>query len=311
MSNILYVIDGFLSSQDKANITIELIEQLKKLDPSKEILLINKYNNSWGLEKQVNYYSEYLDGFLVGYPPKEVLENEQYDKPYVYFEIEQGILENWMPLEGVSDHVANVYNSFIFSLKEAKKLNYDKVFRIEYDMLFDEEEFKLILNDLDKFENEDFLIYGKRQEGNWSKSYQSLIDLHFCGYSSKILKNFDYVKNDKEFWELCSKINYTGKWSEYIMSMSSNFNINNCVGIIYDGITRNKFPNSQFDRISSSGEWTDKWKDIPKICKLDVDNGHKLDPSKVVIFYLNKDYEFAEVEVVGTNNYYKKENSKI
>ena len=146
-----------------------ILEQLKKLDPSKEILLINKYNNSWGLEKQVNYYSEYLDGFLVGYPPKEVLENEQYDKPYIYFEIEQGILENWMPLEGVSDHVANVYNSFIFSLKEAKKLNYDKVFRIEYDMLFDEEEFKLILNDLDKFENEDFLIYGKRQEGNWSK----------------------------------------------------------------------------------------------------------------------------------------------
>jgi len=307
MSNILYVIDGYLTSKDKFEVTLELINQLKKLDPQRKILLINKFNNSWGIEQYVDYYCEYLDGFLVGYPPNDVLENKQYDMPYVYFEVEGKTLENWMPLEGVSDHVANVYNGFIFASKEAKKLGYEKVFRIEYDMLFDEVEFQTILDDLNKFENEEFLIYGKRQEGKWAQNYQFLIDLHFCGYSNKTLQGFDYVKNDNEFWSLCKKIGYVGKWSEYILAMVFNYNLKeNIQGTFYHNFTRTQFPNSQFDRISSSGLWTDKWKDIPKIARLDVDGGHKPDKNRLVLFYLNMDYDSVDVEIVSNKGYYKK-----
>jgi hypothetical protein len=70
-----------------------------------------------------------------------------------------------------------------------------------------------------------------------------------------------------------------------IFQYNSNENV---FGKIYEGPIRNKFTKSQFDRISSSGEWTDKWKDIPKICKLDIGQGHKTDPNKLVIFYLNE-----------------------
>lgn len=307
MSNILYVIDGYLSSEDKVGVTLELINQLKKLDPSRKIMLINKFGKSWGLENSVDYYNEYLDGFMVGYPPQEMIDSKIFDKPYVYFDIPNGTLENWMPYSGVSDHVANVYNGFIYAMSEAKKLGYGKVFRVEYDMLFDEGEFSQILDDLELFENNDYLIYGKRQEGKWAAGHQSLIDVHFCGYSEKMVESFNLVNNDDEYWELCRKIGYAGKWAEYIMSMVFKYNQNeNVVGIMCEGNVRRKFKHSNFDRISSSGEWTDKWKDIPKICKLDIDNGHKLDNTKLVIFYLNADYETADVEIVGNCGYYRK-----
>ena len=45
MSNILYVINGYLSSEDKVVVTMDLINQLKKLDPSKKIMLVNKFDN--------------------------------------------------------------------------------------------------------------------------------------------------------------------------------------------------------------------------------------------------------------------------
>jgi hypothetical protein len=175
-------------------------------------------------------------------------------------------------------------------------------------MLFDENEFKEILKDLDVFENEDYLLYGKRKEGKWIHNHQSLIDVHFCGYSNKMVKDFTFVKNDDEYWQLCHKIGFLGKWSEYVLSMVFNYNINkntNIKGKNYDGFVKIKFPKSNFDRISSSGEWSDKWKDIPKICKLDIGGGHKPDPSKLVIFYLNMDYDCVEVDCVGNNGYYK------
>jgi hypothetical protein len=307
MSKILYVIDGYLSSQNKSDVTIELIEQLRKLDPSREIMLVNKFNKSWGIENMVDYYREYTDGFMVGYPPKEILDSKSYDKPYVYFETTSVILENWMPLTGVSDHVANVYNGFIYSSREAKNVGYEKVFRVEYDMLFDESEFLEILEDLSKFEDEEYLIYGVRHEGVWAKKDQGLIDLHFCGYSEKMLKNFDFVSNDDEYWNLCSKIGYTGKWSEYVMYKVFKTNTNeNLFGSVYEKNTRNRFPKSNFDRISSSGEWTDKWKLIPKLCKLDVDNGSQPDKSKIAIFYLNLDYDNVTIETISNANYYKK-----
>ena len=121
MSNILYVIDGYLSSKDKAEVTLELIQQLRKLDGSRKIMLINKFGNSWGIDTQVDFYREYLDGFMVGYPPEEIINSNLYNKPYVYYEVNSGILENWMPFVGVSDHVANVYNGFIYGIQEANK----------------------------------------------------------------------------------------------------------------------------------------------------------------------------------------------
>ena len=211
-----------------------------------------------------------------------------------------------MPYVGVTDHVANIYNGFIFSMEEAKKLGYSKVFRIEYDMLFDEVEFESILEDINNFENEDYLLYGERKEGKWSNEKLSLIDVHFCGYSSEIVKDFTFVKNDEEYWELCGKVGYYGKWAEYLLSMVFKYNTDeNIKGKSYEGYVRKRYVNSQFDRISSSGEWIDKWKDIPKICKLDVNGGHELDPNRIVIFYLNLDYDSVEVEIVGNNNYYK------
>lgn len=166
MSSIIYVIDGYLSSQDKVDVTIELISQLKRLDPKRKVMLVNKFNNSWGIETYVDYYREYLDGFLVGYPPSDITESQFYDKPYVYFDIDGGTLENWMPYVGVSDHVANVYNGFIYAANEAKNLGYEKVFRVEYDMLFDDDEFYEIKNDIDRLENMNYLIYGKDKKEN-------------------------------------------------------------------------------------------------------------------------------------------------
>ena len=306
MSGILYVIDGFLSSEDKVEVTKDLITQLRDMDPKREIMLINKFPNSWGLESLVDYYREYLDGFMVGYPPTDIIESKQYDKPYVYFATDNLTLENWMPYQGVSDHVANVYNGFIFASKEAYKLDYERVFRIEYDMLFHEDDIKVILKDLDNFENEEFLIYGKRQEGQWAPQHQSLIDLHFCGYSYRMIDGFNFVKNDEEFWALCSKIGYYGKWAEYVMSMVFESNKNkNAQGTIYNGFSRHRFLNSKFDRLSSSGIWTDKWKHIPKICKLDNNNGHKTVEDKIAIFYLNMDYNFVEIDCISNKNYYK------
>ena len=306
MSSIIYVIDGYLSSQDKVDVTIELILQLKRLDPNRKIMLINKFNNSWGIENYVDYYQEYLEGFLVGHPPQDIIDSKLYDKPYVYFDINDGTLENWMPYVGVSDHVANVYNGFIYAAKKVKELGYDKVFRVEYDMLFDDDEFLEIKNDIDKLDNMDYLIYGKRQEGKWAANHQSLIDVHFCGYSIDMVKDFDFVKNDDEYWSLCKKIGYAGKWAEYVMSMVFRYNMSeNTNGIMYEGHVRQKFKKSKFDRISSSGNWTDKWKDIPKFAILDINNGHQTDDTKIVIFYLNMDYDLAEIEVVGDCGYHR------
>ena len=97
MSNILYVIDGYLSSEDKVEVTKDLIDQLRKLDPNRKIMLVNKFNKSWGLENHVDYYREYLDGFMVGHPPQDLVDSKIFDKPYVYFDISDGTLENWMP----------------------------------------------------------------------------------------------------------------------------------------------------------------------------------------------------------------------
>lgn len=304
MSSILYTIDAFLDTKQKYDVTIELIEQLRRLDPNRKILLINKNNNSFGIEKYVDYYEEFLDGFLVKSPPQHIIDNNEYEQPYVFFAGDFGTLENWLPTEGLNDHVANIYNGFVFAAKQSQLKGYDKVFRIEYDMLFDDEEFKTILNDINQLEHSDYLFYGRREGsggGQWAKEYQTAIDLHFCGFSNKLLYNFDFVKNEIEYWDLCKKIKYVGKWSEYVISMvfeSAGFK--NFDGKVFVGHSREKFNKSKFDRISSTSIFDNRWRDIPKICKV---SGYE---DKIGIFYVNQNYESVEIETISNKDYYKK-----
>lgn len=306
MEDFLFVIDGFLSDYQRVYVCDELIKQLKKTFPDKKILLINKYNNSFGLDTKVDYYFYYGDGFMVGPPPEELIVKHVYNKPYVFLDTDAGIFENWMPHVGVSDHVANMYNGFIISSKIANFLGYNKVFRIEYDMLFDENELEIIKEHLKTFQNEDYLIYGRRKEGTWAAEHRSLIDLHFCGFSTKMLNGFELVLNDSEYWTLCNRLGYWGKWCEYLLSAIFDINVGSLVGSEYPGFVRERFPQSKFDRVSSSGFWENKWTDMPKICCITRDNGKTHETTQILIFYWNNDCEKMKVSV-NTNFGYEKE----
>lgn len=306
MSNFLFVIDGYLSNYQRVSVCDELITQLKNSFPDKKILLLNKFNNSFGLESKVDYYFYYGDGFMVGPPPEEMMNDKRYCKPYVYLDTHVGVLENWMPHVGVSDHVANVYNGFIIASRIAKSLGYDKVFRIEYDMLFDEGELGTIKQHLEKFENEDYLIYGRRKEGSWISEYLSLIDIHFCGYSYKMLEGFELVQDSSEYWNLCDKVRYWGKWCEYLMSMVFESNLNKGIGTEHPDSVRRFFSNSEFDRISSSGNWEHKWRDMPRICRISKDKGVTDSSDEIVVFYWNNDADLMKLKV-STNFGYSKE----
>lgn len=305
MNDFLFVIDGYLSNYQRVSACDELIVQLRSNFPEKKILLINKFNNSFGLESKVDYYFYFGDGFMVGPPPEEIIKDNRYCRPYVYFETNVGVLENWMPHVGVSDHVANVYNGFILSSRMAENLGYKKVFRIEYDMLFDEKELETIKDHLKKFETEDYLIYGRRKEGSWIPGYLSLIDLHFCGFSTKLVEGFDLVKNNSDYWLLCDKIKYWGKWCEYNMSMVFETNLNKAIGTEYPGFVREFFTKSHFDRISSSGLWENKWSDMPKICRITRDHGKTEDENEIMLFYWNENSENMKVEVTTDFGYSK------
>src|SRR6056300_1765193 len=107
--DLLLVVDAYLSNKERAEACLNLINQLKEILPEYEILLINKSKESYGLEKQVDYYFNYGKGFLVGYPPEDVIKNKQYEVPYVYVETDTGVCENWLPFIGVTDHVVGIY----------------------------------------------------------------------------------------------------------------------------------------------------------------------------------------------------------
>lgn len=306
MGDFIFVIDGYLSNYERVSVCDELIIQLKKNFPEQKILLLNKFSNSYGLESKVDYYFYYGDGFMLGQPPEEIIKDKRYCRPYVYFQVSAGTLENWMPDVGVSDHAANVYNGFVISSKIANSLGFEKVFRIEYDMLFDNNEINILKEHLKKFKDEDYLIYGRRKEGGWAADYLSLIDLHFCGFSTKLLDGFDIVRSDSDYWGLCEKIKYWGKWAEYLMSMAFNKNITDCTGSEHPGWVRDFFPKSYFDRVSSSGLWEDKWIDMPKFCKISRDNGQTELDDEILLFYWNENSEFMEFDV-STNFGYKKQ----
>lgn len=307
MSNILYVIDAYLTSKEKYDVTIELINQLRKLDSHRKIMLINKNDDSMGIEKHVDFYREYLNGISVKSPPNHYI-NNGYESPYVYFGIDFGILENWLPADGFNNHVANIYNGFIFACEEAEKQGYKKIFRVEYDMLFDESEFQSIIDDLENLENQDYLFYGRREGNGASKEFQTSIDLHFCGFSTKLLKGFNYVNSEKDYWDLCEKIRYIGKWTEYVISMLFEYNnLKSYNGKIYYDSRLDKFPKSNFDRISSSDIFKGRWKEIPKICRIYTDlTVNSLDHNRIMVFYLNLDYESVEIETICNQGYHKK-----
>ena len=71
-NNLLLVIDSYISDNIRAEACSNLITQLRTHLPEYELLLINKSNNSFDLEKKVDYYFNYGKGFLVGYPPEQV-----------------------------------------------------------------------------------------------------------------------------------------------------------------------------------------------------------------------------------------------
>lgn len=287
-SDLVILVDGYLSTPERARVCSELIDQIKSTLPYK-VILFNKYSFSWGLDSKVDYYFTHLEGFMVGRPPQEYLDKELYERPYVYVKTGVGTHENWLPLTGVHDHVANIYNSFIFASETAKNLGFKRIFRIEADTKFDLKELKSLSTDLRSFK--DYLLYGERQEnGNWGKDHHRLIDLHMIGFSTDLFQGFNVIHNDKDFWKLCEKINYYGKWIEYIIPTSIYYQKQKFQfdGISHSGSVRDRYPNTQFDLINTPGGWTDKWNNIPKPCKI---LNHKDDkfhvPNKLGLFYWN------------------------
>jgi len=178
-NNLLLVIDSYISDSTRAEACSNLITQLRTNLPEYEILLINKSSNSFDLEKQVNYYFNYGKGFLVGYPPEEIIKNEYYEVPYVYVTTNFGTCENWFPFVGVSDHVAGIYNSFV----------------------------------------------------------------------------------------------------------------------LYEGFWYDLFPKTQFDIINGAGGWADKWKSIPKICKVSYNEHEDHIKNEFVLFYWNDKEEPMNISV--------------
>jgi len=297
MKNTLITIDSYLSAEDRADSCRNLIKQIREVFGNEyEILLINKSNKDFGLQKEVDYYYNLSNSFMVGYPPEDIINSERYERPYVYVNTGVGTCENWLPLTGVTDHVAGIYNSFVISTKISEMMGYSHVFKVEYDTVFDMDELRDIKNDLEK--GKDYIFYGVRKMGEYAKKHHYLIDVHIVAYSNKIFDGFNIVKNDNDFWSLNEKINYYGKWIEYVIPNVFEYQKRDKQydGLEYEGFLREKYPNSQFDIINGAGEWTEKWKNMPKVCfiKNDDDNEN----FNVGLFYWNENESELKIETV-------------
>jgi hypothetical protein len=308
-SDLIIIIDGYLSTPERAKVCSNLIDQLKSVLPY-EIALFNKFSFSWGLDSKVNYYWNHTGGFMIGHPPQELLDKELYERPYVYVKTSIGTHENWLPLVGVQDHAANIYNSFIFASIAAKNLGYKRIFRIEADTEFNLNDLESLKNDLESFEH--FLLYGERQEGDWAKPHHRLMDIHMVGFSIDLFTGFDLVNNDKDYWDLCKKINYYGKWIEYVIPTIFYYQKQKYPfkGINYPGSVRDQYPNSKFDLINNPGGWVDKWKNIPKACKILLHKDDKKElTNKVGLFYWNEEdnleVECKVINLEGKEIYHK------
>jgi hypothetical protein len=272
-----------------------MIDQIKSSNFEFKILLLNKSGQSFGLEKKVDYYYNHSESFMVGYPPQELLDSNKYSRPYVYFETPSCVLENWMPLTNVTDHVASIYNSFILSSRLSTMLGFEKFFRVEFDIDFDSDDLLEILTKVS--EMQDFLIFGYRKEGKWMGENQFLMDVHISGFDNSFFDEYNLVKNDYEYWDLCSNIEYYGKWIEYVIpAIYRKKNIEKISGYLDYEKIRMKYPKTKFDVVSSPGEWKNKWYEIPKLCKVRSFDGQTKHENKLGIFFFNDDFEKVLVD---------------
>ena len=307
----LIVIDAFLSNPERANTCKKVITQLRDVFTKEKILLINKNANSYGLEDQVDHYY-HQEGFLLREPPQQILNSSMYERPYTYLETSHGVFENWFPLTGVTDHAANIYNTFVIGGQMAKNLGFKKVFKVEYDVDFDSLEIQDIKKKVDSFK--DFLLFGKRKQGKWAKSHQYLVDVQIAGYDADLFHNFSIVENDDEFWELCSRIGYYGKWIEYIIpAMIDSIKEKKLLeGEFFGNDLSSFYPKTKFDTISSNSLFTSSSEEIPKVCRVgSMSIGEHAKDNEIVLFYLGsgKAYETAEkikssckIYIESTNN---------
>ena len=292
----LIFIDAYISDFDRVGACANLIKQIREYYPEYKLALLNKYPDSWKLDSLVDYYFYYGDSIMVGKPPQHLLDNKLYELGYVYVNTSLGTCENWVPLVGVTDHVASIYNGFIFSARIAKSLGFKKVFKIEYDSILDPEEAQFIKKDLPEFQ--DYLLYGKRQEGQWAKDYHYLVDIHAIGYSVDLFDGFDYTLTDEAWWDLCKRIKYYGKWIEYIIPAVIETQRKNkfLEGIVYEGKYFDIFPNTSWDIINSPSYWTEKWNNQPKICRLSYDSGKTESNNEAILFFWNEEEKDLEIE---------------
>lgn len=305
MKKTLLVVDSYISDLERSKVCENLIGQIREVfDDGYEILLINKSGNNFELENKVDYYYNQNNSFLVGLPPKSILDNEQYERPYIYISSNDFTCENWLPLIGVTDHVAGIFNSILISCNFGKFLGYESIFKFEYDTVFDLNELRDIKKDIEK--EKDYIFYGVRKMGEYAKNHQYLIDVHTLFYSVNLFYGFNILKNDEDFWNLCKKINYFGKWIEYIIPSVLEYQkrINTYDGIEYEGLVEDKYPLTQFDIINGKGGWTDRWKNIPKICS--IKEGVKQlineDILDFVLFYYNEEDEQLDINVTMKNS---------
>lgn len=298
----LIFIDSYLSNNERAETCKNLIFQIREFFPEYKLALLNKYNNSWGLIPLVDYYLNSEESVTIGIPPQWILDQELYERQYVYVGTSLGICENWMPLIGVTDHVASMYNSFILTSEFAKTLGFKKVFKIEYDTILDKEEAYVIKKDINQFK--DYLLYGKRQEGQWAKPHHYLADIHIIGYSVNLFSGFNLIKNNEDFWELCKRIGYYGKWVEYIIPIIIEYQKQNSPleGITYTTSVRELYNKIKFDVLNSPSYWTKKWDNIPKICRVSYDKGKTEVKNEVVIFFWNDKEEDLEINTIIRNS---------
>jgi hypothetical protein len=298
----LIFIDAYLSTHERAETCKNLIFQIKEFFPEYKLALLNKYNNSWSLDSLVDYYLYHGESIMAGLPPQWVLDQELYEKQYVYVTTGLGVCENWMPLLGVTDHVSSIYDGYILTSQFAKSLGYKKVFKIEYDTILDKDETYNIKSDINQFK--DYLLYGKRQEGQWAKPHQYLVDNHIIGYSSDLFLGFNLVKTNNDFWKLCERIGYYGKWIEYVIPSIIEYQrkTTQLDGIVYETPVRELYNKTQFDILNSPSYWTQKWDNIPKICKVSYDKGKTEVTNEIVIFFWNDKEEDLEINTIIRNS---------
>ena len=294
---MLIVIDSYLSNEERRSVCRDLIQTIQS--KGAEVLLINKHPDFCDLG--ADHYLYFGHSFSVGRPPQELLDSHLYELPYTYIRTNIGTLENWHSLVGVTDHVANIFNTFVLSSKFAEALGETQVLRIEYDTVLSSEDLDRILEDLNQAQ--DYLFYGTRREGDWAKEHQYLVDVHVIGYSPKIFSGEQVLRNDTDFWDLCRRIGYYGKWIEYVIPslVESKRASLGLQGSDFPVPLAAIFPKSQFDTINAPGEWSDSWDVIPKVCRLAYPEvGEQY--HKVGLFYWNGKDKSAHAECQVLNS---------